>query len=64
MAFAVLLALVGIGFLIYFIHHTAESIQASSVIASAARETTAAVDRLFPEELGGGAGEAETEAPD
>lgn len=35
--FAVFLAIVGIGFLIFFIHHTAESIQASSVIASAAR---------------------------
>jgi uncharacterized membrane protein len=58
-AFAVVLALVGIGFLIYFIHHTAESIQASSIIASAARETVAAVDRLFPEEMGRGGDEAD-----
>ncbi len=58
--FAVFLAILGIGFLIFFIHHTAESIQASSVIASAAHETTAAVDRLFPEEVGRGAGGAES----
>jgi uncharacterized membrane protein len=56
-AFAVVLAVLAIGFLIYFIHHTAASIQASSIIASAARETTAAVDRLFPAEMGRGADE-------
>ncbi len=56
-AFAVVLAVLAIGFLIFFIHHTAASIQASSVIASAARETTAAVDRLFPQEMGRGADE-------
>lgn len=42
------LAFVGTGFLIYFIHHIAMSIQASSIIASAAKETIAAVDHLFP----------------
>ena len=61
-AFAVVLAVLGIGFLIFFIHHTATSIQASSVIASAAQETTDAVDRLFPEEVGRGADEMATEA--
>jgi uncharacterized membrane protein len=50
-----LLALVGIGFLIVFIHHISVSIQASSIIAAAARETIGAVDRLFPDELGEGA---------
>ena len=58
--FAVVLAVLGIGFLIFFIHHTAESIQASSIIASAARETIASVDRLFPEEIGRGAEGAES----
>ena len=47
-----LLAFVGIGFLIYFIHHIAISIQASSIIAAAAQETFAAVDHLFPKGLG------------
>ena len=48
-----ILAFVGIAFLIHFIHHIAMSIQASSIIATTARETIAAVDRLFPEELDG-----------
>lgn len=47
-----LLAFVAIGFLIYFIHYISLSIQASSVIAAAARETIAAVDHLFPADLG------------
>ncbi len=47
-----ILAIVGIAFLIYFIHHISISIQASNIIAAAARETIMTVDRLFPEELG------------
>ena len=49
---ALVLALVGIAVLIYFIHHISVSIQASSIIVRASRETMAAVDRLFPSELG------------
>lgn len=48
---SLVLAFVGIGMLIYFIHHIATSIQASSLIAATAEETLAAVDNLFPEEL-------------
>ena len=48
----VFLALVGIGFLIYFIHHIAVSIQASSIIAAVADETIHVVDELFPHRLG------------
>lgn len=51
-AFSVVLALVGIGFLILFIHHISTSIQASSIIPSIAGETLKAVDHLFPKELG------------
>lgn len=51
-AFSVVLAIGGIGTLIFFIHHIASSIQASSIIASVAKETMVAVDRLFPEKLG------------
>jgi uncharacterized membrane protein len=47
-----ILAFVGIAFLIYFIHHISMSIQASSIIAMAAQETIAAVDHLFPKEMG------------
>ncbi len=49
---ALILAFVGIGFLIFFIHHIAVSIQASSIIATAAKETIAAVDNLFPAGIG------------
>ncbi len=48
------LAVGGVGVLIYFIHHVASSIQASSIIASVADETLLAIDRLFPKTLGDG----------
>jgi uncharacterized membrane protein len=46
------LAIVGIGVLIFFVHHIAATLQASSILARVARETTAAIDRLFPATLG------------
>jgi uncharacterized membrane protein len=46
------LALVGIGFLIVFIHHVATTIQAGEIVAAVARDTRHAIDRLFPHELG------------
>lgn len=49
--FAFVISLGGVAVLIYFIHHIALSIQASSIIASVARETNAAIDRLLPEKL-------------
>jgi uncharacterized membrane protein len=48
----VLLALVAVGFLIFFIHHIADAIQATSVLESTAKETLRAVDRLFPAKVG------------
>ncbi len=62
-AFGFVLALVGVGVLILFIHHVATSIQASHVISSVADETTRAIERLFPEELDEGAEEDATSAP-
>ncbi len=50
--FSVLLVIGGVGILIFFIHHIASSIQASSILASVADETIGAVDRLFPTSLG------------
>lgn len=44
----VALAFCGIGFLIYFIHHVAYSIQASTIIQGIAEETLCVVDVLFP----------------
>ncbi|RQW82290.1 MAG: DUF2254 domain-containing protein, partial [Geobacter sp.] len=51
-SFVVVLAMGGIGILIFFIHHIASSIQASSIISSVAYEAMSAIDRLFPEQLG------------
>src|SRR5664279_3725133 len=53
-SFAVVLAIGGIVALIFFIHHIASSIQASSIIASVAEEALMAIDQLFPERLGEG----------
>jgi uncharacterized membrane protein len=55
--FGFVLALGGVVTLMFFIHHIATSIQASSIIASVAQETIAAIDRLFPQKLGQGPGE-------
>ena len=49
---AIVLAFVGIGVLIYFIHHIARSLQASQILASVGEETVRAVATLFPEPLG------------
>lgn len=57
----VLLALVGIGFLIYFIHHIAVSIQASSIVAAVYAETVEVIDEIFPHRLGENAPDEETE---
>jgi uncharacterized membrane protein len=45
-------AFVGIGVLIFFIHHVAQSIQAASILARIADDTAAAIDHLFPQDLG------------
>ncbi len=55
----VVLAIGGIGALIFFIHHIASSIQASSIVASVADETREAIDRLFPGALGQDPGTAD-----
>jgi len=57
--FAFVLSLVGVGVLIYFIHHIALSIQASSIIASVAEETNSSIDRLLPKETDQGSDEDE-----
>src|SRR5665647_1436203 len=50
--FGFVLALGGVGTLMFFIHHIASAIEASSIIASVAQETITVIDRLFPEQLG------------
>ncbi|MBE0568078.1 MAG: DUF2254 domain-containing protein [Deltaproteobacteria bacterium] len=59
--FAFVLALAGVGGLVFFVHHIASSIQASSIIASVAQETIETIDRIFPEKLGAGPGEIDEE---
>ena len=49
---AIVLALASVGFLIYFIHHTARSIRAAVIIDRATRDTLGLVDELFPEPVG------------
>ncbi len=46
---ALVLALVSIGFLIFFIHHTAASIQASYILNAISRETLGAINQLYPD---------------
>jgi uncharacterized membrane protein len=50
--FGILLAIIGTGVLIHFVHHIASSLQASTIIARVARDTLAALDNLFPDALG------------
>ena len=63
---AFLLAVVAMGFLVYFIHHIAGTLEAGSILARVSRETVASVDRLFPDEVGAapGAGPPAGEPPD
>jgi uncharacterized membrane protein len=60
---AFILALVALGFLVYFIHHVAMQIQASSIIESVARETLQTVDRLYPDQVAKSGPEAEPRVP-
>ncbi len=46
------LAIASIGVLIYFIHHSASSIQVDHVISKVGRELDDAIDKLFPKQIG------------
>lgn len=54
---AMVLAIVGVGVLIYFIHYVALSIQASTVVSSVADETLETIDKLYPNPLAADADE-------
>lgn len=56
---ALLHALLGIGVLLYFIHHMASVLQASSMLSIIAARTIRSFDTLFPEQLGEDASEPE-----
>lgn len=57
------LSLFSLGVFIYFIHHSAESIQAENVIAGVSRELHRAIDRLYPESLGQDQPDSEPQLP-
>ncbi|WP_204103802.1 MULTISPECIES: DUF2254 domain-containing protein [Spirulina sp. CCY15215] len=48
------LAIASVGVLIYFIHHSASSIQVDRVIKQVGDDLDVAIDRLFPEKIGRG----------
>lgn len=58
---AVVLALVSIGFLIFFIHHITASIRISTILQRVTADTVHVARRLFPEEIGSPAGDDEDE---
>lgn len=60
----VLFAVVGVGVLIYFIHHVSVSIQANEIVARVGTELIKGIDRLFPEHIGRGAPRIPAEPPD
>ncbi len=54
---AIAAGLLGFGLLLVFIHHMAQSVKVSHIAARIARETLAAVDRLYPQDYGSPIGE-------
>jgi uncharacterized membrane protein len=54
---ALLLALVCVGLLIYFIHHTATSLQVATIIDNIRREVERQLDELYPADAGAALGE-------
>ncbi|MEO6362187.1 MAG: DUF2254 domain-containing protein [Caldimonas sp.] len=65
----IVMAFIGVGLLIYFVHHVAASIQVSSILARIADDALAVIDRIYPTEVGAAAlddaeGNAVTVLPD
>ena len=56
-----ILAVVGVGALVLFIHHIASSIQASNIVGSVAEDTLATIKKIFPEMMGDGKDEENVE---
>ncbi|HEX6104662.1 MAG TPA: DUF2254 domain-containing protein [Gemmatimonadales bacterium] len=57
----IVLALVGVGVLIFFVHHIATTLQASEIVARITDDTRRAIDRLYPDRLGGAGAEGDPE---
>jgi len=60
---AVVLAVASLGVLIFFIHHTPESIHVSRVVSDIGKQLLRQVDSLFPEEIGEAAKSPKAENP-
>lgn len=58
-----LLALVSLGLLVYFVHHVAEALQVSTVLAAVRRELDRELSRLYPSKLGVSAAASGEPAP-
>jgi uncharacterized membrane protein len=58
----IVLALAGMGALVFFVHHIASTLQASRIIERVAAETVEAIDHRFPESVGEEASEAPADA--
>ena len=50
------MAIGSVAVLLFFVHHIADTLQASTIISRIAAETVVAVERAFPSEIGRGAG--------
>jgi uncharacterized membrane protein len=51
---AIVLAFVGIGLLIHFIHHISSAVQATAILRAIRNDSMPAIEHLFPQELGSG----------
>ncbi len=60
----VLFAIASLGVLIYFIHHVSVSIQADQIVARVGEELLEGIERLFPEQSGGGPARRAEGTPD
>jgi len=61
---AIALGSLGLALLLLFIHHTARSIQVSTITARVARQTLRAIDRLYPHKMGEHARQGDVDAAD
>ncbi len=57
------LTVVAVGFFVYFVHHIAQSVRASTIIVRIGDETRVAIDREYPVEFGSAAGASHPGAP-
>lgn len=62
--FSIVLALVSLGFFVIFIDRVVDSMQADTIVSEAAKETSDAIEELFPEPIGSAEDEDPEPGPD